>query len=397
MSECPSPFVIDPLAAHNSTLDTRFCRLGCCIPCPSQNFFYPEGYLEKGFFATDIVRSVSAACVLIIVVSYLVLPDKRRHPTVLVLFLGISVFLFSMVAFFSVGNTKALQCASDGIRAADQDNNKLCAAQGAILVFASFASVVWCSILILNLHLHTVWNSTFLVNKYILMNIIGWGVPSAMMGVALGLHAVKFEFANLCLVSIDYIFDIFFYPLAAFVCPAFLIHILTFFYIGKIAIREGVQSEMSQSLSRTSATDEATTRARRHKHVINAFKIQWRALLLSLILVVAVLFYWLFYFTQVRKMSSLVYDESKILDWIGCMLGANGVQNDCVYVLSKSLPPFPLMIVAETLVSTIGTAVFITFAKRSLLREWNDLIYDIRVSLGMRSHVEKNGEQFFAL
>jgi hypothetical protein len=150
--------------------------------------------------------------------------------------MSLSIFLFSMVVFFSVGNPKRLQCAADGITPGEFNNNSLCAAQGAILIFGSFSTCLWCAALILNLHVHTVWNSNFFTNKYALLNLICWGIPAAIMSIALGLHAIKFEFANLCLVSMDYIFPMFFYPLAAIVCPSFLIHISTFFYIAKVKV-----------------------------------------------------------------------------------------------------------------------------------------------------------------
>jgi hypothetical protein len=40
MSDCPAPFLKDPLAKPGST-DTAsnvYCRAGCCIPCPAQNY-----------------------------------------------------------------------------------------------------------------------------------------------------------------------------------------------------------------------------------------------------------------------------------------------------------------------------------------------------------------------
>ena len=98
------------------------------------------------------------------------------------------------------------------------------------------ATVLWCAALIVNLHVHTVWNSNFFTNKYIYLSIFCWGVPTAFMAVCLGMHKVKFEFANLCLVSVDRIFHLFFYPMAAIVCPAFLLHIVTFLYIARVGL-----------------------------------------------------------------------------------------------------------------------------------------------------------------
>ncbi|KAK4515349.1 uncharacterized protein ATC70_010293 [Mucor velutinosus] len=396
MDACPSPFLKDPnakpgLVDQNNNI---YCRAGCCIPCPAQNYFYPEGWAVHGFLATDILRFISSIVSFFMLVSYLVLPDKRRHPSLLILNVSASIFLFSFVVYFSIGNPQRLQCAN-AVAVSTQDNNALCATQGAILIFASLATCCWSAALILNLHMHTVWNSNFFTNRYFILNILCWGYPAVIMAVSVGLHQVKFEFANLCLVAVDRIFELFFYPMAAIVCPAFVVHIATFVYITKIAIQEGVQSDMSQSLSRGSMAGHSP--ARRHKHVITAVQIQWRALLLAILSSGTVIFYWIFYFTQIHRVVSLERDQSITNHWLECMLSPGGHQNSCVTIIRDHLPPYGLMMAAETLVSTQGIWLFVIFGKRSLWREWNDLIYDLRISFGNRGRMEKNGEQFFAL
>ncbi|KAF7731233.1 hypothetical protein EC973_000649 [Apophysomyces ossiformis] len=163
-----------------------------------------------------------------------------------------------------------------------------------------------------------------------------------------------------------------------------------------IAVREGIESDMSQSLSTGTQTARGMVGVR-HKHVITAVKIQWRALLLACAACGTVLFYWLFYFTQINRLTNVEQDRSLTEEWLNCMLNTNNDQDACAAVLKGHLPPFSLMIVAETLVSLVGVWLFLTFCKRSLWREWNDRIYEIRVALGIRGQVEKNGEQFVAL
>lgn len=41
MAECPAPFLKDPSAkpgVTTNTLNNIYCRSGCCIPCPAQNY-----------------------------------------------------------------------------------------------------------------------------------------------------------------------------------------------------------------------------------------------------------------------------------------------------------------------------------------------------------------------
>ncbi|KAI8368143.1 uncharacterized protein BYT42DRAFT_585453 [Radiomyces spectabilis] len=400
LGSCPAPFLKDPLAKQGTTDTTNptYCRFGCCVPCPAQELFYNEGWMVHGFLATDIVRFISAVASFVILVSYLVLPDKRRHPSLAILNLSLAIFLFSMTVFFSIGDPRRLQCAADHINPGQQDNNMLCAAQGAILIFASLATCTWCAALILNLHFHTVWNSSFFANRYYILYVVCWGIPTAVMVVALGMHVIKFEFANLCLVSVDQIFNLFFYPMAAVVCPAFLLHICTFLYIAKVAFREGIESEMTQSLSTSSSTQiQRAASAQRHKHVVTAVKIQWRGLLLAILSCGTVIFYWIFYLTQIHRLTDLEGDQSITTRWLQCMLLEDSNQNACVGIVSPHLPPFGLMITAEALVSLIGVWLFLIFGKRSLWREWNDMLYDLRVTLSGRDRFVKNGEQFYSL
>ena len=82
-----------------------------------------------GFLATDILRFISSIVSFFMLVSYLVLPDKRRHPSLLILNVSASIFLFSFVVYFSIGNPQRLQCAN-AVAVSTQDNNTLCATQG---------------------------------------------------------------------------------------------------------------------------------------------------------------------------------------------------------------------------------------------------------------------------
>lgn len=90
----------------------------------------------------------------------------------------------------------------------------------------------------------------------------------------------------------EYIFKLFFYPLAAIIIPSFLVHIATFFYIAHIAIREGLQSDMTQSLSAAAGNHPDRQPAVNHRHIMAAVQIQWRALMLAVAAIVTVLFYW---------------------------------------------------------------------------------------------------------
>ncbi|KAG0051502.1 hypothetical protein BGZ83_003623 [Gryganskiella cystojenkinii] len=391
-ADCVSPFVRDPMTGPgHTTANTQYCMNGCCIPCPAQYSLYREGALDTGFKITNAMRAVSTVLSFILVITYLVLDDKRSHPSALILFFSICVFLFSAVIIFPLVDTKAMQCA-DLVNPSTQHNNLKCAIQGGILVFASIATCAWCTALILNLHFHTVWNSAWFAKKYWLLHILCWGYAAAVAGVALGMGEINWEFATLCLVSQDKASEIFFYPLAAMIFPAFLVHVATFFHIARISTQAGADSE---TMSRSTLSAGAAAAISHRRHVMMAIRIQWRAALMAICAIVSVVFYWLFYFIQLRKINPIKLQES-VLMFVYC-LGSGKKHDICADELAPSLPPYGLMIAAEFVVSSIGAVIFIVFFKTALIREWGEKFSQLGYLITGRRREVKEQDQFFVI
>ncbi|KAI7817207.1 hypothetical protein BC939DRAFT_336023 [Gamsiella multidivaricata] len=389
---CDAPFVTDPMTGPGgTTTNPQFCMNGCCIPCPAQYYLYREGALDTGFRITNIIRAISAVLGFLLMMTYLCLDDKRSHPSALILFFSICVFLFSVVIVFPLVDTRAMQCA-DLINPSTQQNNLKCAIQGAILVFASVATCAWCTALILNLHFHTVWNSAWFAKKYWLLHILCWGFSFAVAGVALGMGEIKWEYATLCLVSQAKASQIFFYPLAAMVFPAFLIHIATFIHIARISV---MSSENSETMSRSTLSAGAAAVISHRRHVMMAIRIQWRAALMAICAIVSVMMYWLFYFIQLRKIDPSALREHIIM-FVYC-LKVGKAHDTCADELSPYLPPYGLMIAAESVVSSIGAVIFIVFFKPALVREWGDKLASLGYLLCGKRKLKKEQDQFFVI
>ncbi|KAF9128260.1 hypothetical protein BGX30_014405 [Mortierella sp. GBA39] len=385
--QCPPPFIpVKPGMPPSAS-----CNADCCVPCPAQYHLYREGALDKGFRMTNIMRAVSMVFSFILMVSYFCLPDKRSHPSALILFFAICVFLFSVVVIFPLIDTNAMQC-FDEYTPSTQQNNLKCAIQGAMLIFASVSTCAWCSALIVNLHLHTVWNSAWLAKKYWLLHTICWGFAITITAVALGTGQVRWEFATLCLIAQDKSSDIFFYPMAAMIFPAFLVHIATFFHIARISAQAGADSE---TMSRSTLSASAAAVISHRRHVMMAIKIQWRAAVMAICAMLCVTFYWLFYFLQLSKISPTVL-APHVLSFATC-LGHGKGHDACADELAPYLPPYGLMIAAEFLVSSIGTIIFIVFFKMALVREWGDWFSSIGYLCSGKRRQKQEQDQFFVI
>ncbi|KAG0073200.1 hypothetical protein BGZ93_008394 [Podila epicladia] len=389
-AECDAPFVTDPLAGTGKNTNDLYCMNGCCLPCPAQYSLYRTGALEKGFKMTDTVRAVSMVLSFILMMTYICL-GKTSHPNSLILLFSTCVFMFSAVIIFPLYDTRGMQCA-DLINPSTQQNNLKCAIQGGILVFASVATSAWCTALILNLHLHTVWNSAWVSTKYYMLHFLCWGMATAVTAAALIMGEIKWEYATLCLISQARASEMFFYPMAAMIFPAFLLHMATFFHIARITIQSGNDSE---TMSRSTLSAGAAAVISHRRHVLMAVKIQWRAALMAVCAMLAVTFYWLFYFIQLRKINPVEL-QNHILEFVFC-LKTGAEHNTCADALAPWLPPYGLMIAAEFLVSSIGTIIFIVFFKVELVREWGEKVSQLGYLVRGKKQQRKDQDQFFVI
>ncbi|KAF9179766.1 hypothetical protein BGZ51_006670 [Haplosporangium sp. Z 767] len=369
MQECPSPFVRD-LVFHSSNYlqntDDAFCSCGCCLPCPQTNAFYKPGILDQGFLATDILKGISAGLAFILVVSYLVLPDKLQHPSNLILFSAIATCIFSAAVVPSYGDPRRIQCAANGVTPASSYNNPLCTAQGAWLLFSAISTTAWLSMVIVNLHLHTVWNSSWFSQRAWMSHVLGWGVPAAFAAAAVGTKSIGWNNSNMCMATQATSNALLFIPLGVIMIPSILLHIATFMHI----IRVTLQSENSETISHSTMSSARAARISHRRHVMNAIRIQWRAAVLALVVSSSVLVYWAFYLVEGAKT-----DMSWMSTWQLCIFMGGGDQEQCGIKFAKGhVPDFIFMMIAEGLVSTTGLWIFLLFFKGSLIEEWQELV-----------------------
>jgi hypothetical protein len=357
--QCTKPFVLDPKYATGGVSNEEACQLGCCIPCPQHYYYYAEGALDKGFRITTSMRAVSAVATLVLIVSYLFLPNKRNHPALLILFSALAIFLFSSSSFFGLADPKKIQC-SDAFTQATQDNNGLCLVQGMLSTFGSHATAAWLAVLILNMHLHTVWNSQVLQRKYVFLHLVCWGLPFALTAITVAKGAIRYEFGESCVVGHEHAETLFFFPMFALVVPAFLIHLCTFFYIGKVSLRAR-QTNFDHKRSSMGG-------------MLIALRIQWRALALAVSLITSVIIFSFFYFQIVVRLNDTFTNQSKLAPWAKCIL-SGGDQTTCAEAAAPVFPTPAIMFAAESAISAMGIIFFLLFVvQKQFLRDWKNLI-----------------------
>ncbi|KAF8959011.1 hypothetical protein BGZ46_001841 [Entomortierella lignicola] len=389
---CVSPFVDDLIfKATNGQQNTDDinCGCGCCLPCPQTDAFYKPGILDKGFFITDVLKGISAGLALILALSYVVLPGKLQHPSNLILFAALATAIFDAAVAPSYGNPKRIQCAANGITTATSYNNTLCTVQGAWLLFGAISTTAWLSIVIINLHLHTVWNSNWLAMRAWLTHLVGWGVPIAFAVIAVLTKSIGWNNSNMCMATQDTSNALLFIPLGVIMIPSIILHIITFGHIIKVTL----QSENSSTVSHSTLSSGRAARISHRRHVMNAIRIQWRAAVLALVVSSSVLIYWAFYLVQGAKT-----DMSWMSTWQLCIFTGAGDQEQCGNKYAGGhVPDFLFMMIAEGLVSTTGLWIFLLFFKKSLFVEWREFIGGWICFSGGRRSRKREEDQFYVI
>ncbi|KAI1319837.1 hypothetical protein EDD11_002831 [Mortierella claussenii] len=368
--------------------DDALCGCGCCLPCPQTNAFYKPNILDRGFFITDVLKGVSAVLALVLAISYVVLPDKLQHPSNLILFAALATALFDAAVALSYGNPKRVQCAANGITTATSYNNSLCTIQGAWLLFGAIATTAWLSIVIVNLHLHTVWNSDWLSRKAWLSHTIGWLIPAAFAVIAVVTKSIGWNNSNMCMATQETSNALLFIPLGVIMIPAAMLHIATFAHIIKVTL----QAENSETVSHSTLSSGRAARISHRRHVMNAIRIQWRAAALAVVIASSVLIYWAFYLVEGAKT-----DMSWMSTWQLCIFTQAGNQEQCGSWYAKGhVPDFVFMMVAEGLSSTTGLWIFLLFFKKSLIAEWREHISGW-ICCGGRRNRKREADQFYVI
>jgi len=375
---CPGFF----LPAKNGTVfaQTSNCASnGCCVPCPIQNYFYPKNSFRTVMTVGNIFNLISAVLSGYIVLSWAVLPGRRRHPGDIVLHFAVAVMLWQAGALFTLTSPEKIQCA-DSVTIATASNNMLCAAQGVVIMLAVHATVMWAGYMIFNLHATIVWRSSVFERYKPLGVILCWGLPGIYTFIPFLWSKVDATTGLACIIAPSGANAMFFSVQGIIVVPAFFLNIATMIHIMIVARRNSTamtQSEYSGNGSKDGYGNPKPISARRQ--VLQLLKMNWRALMLGLIFVTTYVIYFVFFNLVVNVVSNTNANTPWVQSWAVCIvtqLAANGndqvlAQNTCAAQFASNLPSFPIQVTTNVITSTVGIWIFLIFgANMQLVWDW---------------------------
>ncbi|GBC12659.2 hypothetical protein GLOIN_2v1861514 [Rhizophagus irregularis DAOM 181602=DAOM 197198] len=362
---CPSPLIARDPNGHID--ESQNCVNNCCLACPFPNNFYEEGKLDFIYKSFAILGIISFFLMILLCIFFIVLPSqKKNHLAKLMLFpLALSVMCFEGAEFFTI-NQKQSQCV-DAITPADSRNNTYCAVQAFFTLAGSCAIACYSSLLMTHLHLVSVWRVDFITKKII-------GFHALIFGGSLAAFIIPYltnniQSSNICFISLDSA-PAYFYFLF-FIYIAFAAHLTTFIYMAHITIKSNRRYSVASTISKRTTIIEAQ-RQLNHLHAV--FKMQWRALLGALLMLIIYVLNWHFYIFGLRVLAESTLTSEWIIKWVLC-LKDQGSQSICANIIKEYIPSYSYIITLLFFNRTAGILIFIIFAaKKSVVLEVYDLI-----------------------
>ncbi|KAG0201535.1 hypothetical protein BGX28_005679 [Mortierella sp. GBA30] len=368
--KCPGPLI-----PNERNLQIATCMGPCCIKCPAIESFYEPNKIHSVLQGSYITRQISLAFSIFMALSYLILPGKRAQPHISVLMLTVSTSLW--YAAFDVMPGVSNACANPFEQSTGQ-NSRLCGVQGVLIIYLTQTSALWCSLLIYKLHLLAVWRSNWIDTYYAYFTGFCWIFPLAFaIPVAVKNLAQYPGIGFSCLVSTDNLNTYLFYPTAAYIFPAMLLHLVTVAKMIHLAVMSSkVESHLSHLSSDARMKITTTMQAKR------LLRGQWRPALMVASVMTALTVFWLFYFVDAHRLATLGPSTPWLNDWVTCIFtnGALGRTSDetqtiCAQNARQHLPSVPWFTAAEVLLATIGIVIAVVFvSKTEFWEEWAFLL-----------------------
>ncbi|KAK6340666.1 hypothetical protein TWF696_008991 [Orbilia brochopaga] len=378
---CPPPLL--PLADYPATggsINGRLCApiptpfgttWPCCLPCPNQDWVYPDSF-KTLVDAVSYVNLVSVAACIFMLISFWALPVTQTHRHYLSVSLVIAVLI--MESAFIVGmatKDKQHKCIND-ITPYDMSTSVPCALSGTFVLLGGWGVVMWVFLRALSLHLQICWQVIAGRPYFIISQIAGWAFPAVMTAVALAVTGVSQRFGNTCHINTKKGLATFWGPLLAVAAAAIVIQFVTFGYCINVYLRslfEDAPSTEGGSVAYTNSRISATyTQAlRRVKRVV---AMQWRGILVVIVVIVDVIVFATVFLQFEGTTEKTPANTERASKWIECLILANGDKNKCLDEASAMVVPEATAAAVLFLLSCNGFWTAIFLGRWSMITGW---------------------------
>ncbi|KAL8740017.1 MAG: hypothetical protein Q9190_007235 [Brigantiaea leucoxantha] len=253
-----------------------------------------------------------------------------------------------------------------------------CAFSGACLLAGGFAAILWGFLRSLSIHLQICWQ-VVPGRKFFWSSLLaGWGIPVLFASIALARTGVSYRFGDTCHINHDKALQDYWGPLLAFATVSTILQFVTLAYCIRVYIRalfkEDTRSYNSSELPSYQSSVRTVTARQAYRRVQKAIAIQWRGIVVVIIIIVNVVFLAIVFISMDNTVQAMKDNFSKAQPWLSCLVINGGDKNACLDKARGLTTPEPTVMAVLVLLSLNGLWTVLFFGRLSMISAWMTLI-----------------------
>lgn len=381
---CTPPFLqMSQFPISDGYLPGRFCApvpsiegtIDCCLPCPLTDWVYSDRFRSIPE-VTNWLNVAGLACCLSLLISYFVLPVEKTSRHYLTVGFVVAVCILQLGFIIPLG-ARPDQC-HDSITPNNMYSDLSCALSGAFLLAGGFAAIMWGFLRSLSLHLQICWK-VIPGRKFFWASVLaGCGVPIIFAATAYALTGVSNRFGSTCLLNHENALQDFWGPLLAFAAVSTVLQFATFGYCIKVYIMslldDSTSTDNTSTLPSYNSSVKTITAKQAYRRVRKVVALQWRGILIVLIIIVNVAFLSIIFVSMDNTIQTVKKDIHKAEPWLLCLVVHAGDKNKCLDQVGSLVKNEGTMIAALMLLSLNGFWTLLLLGRISLFPAWGTFL-----------------------
>ncbi|KAL1969101.1 hypothetical protein VTN77DRAFT_355 [Rasamsonia byssochlamydoides] len=381
---CPPPFLQESLfPSSGGYIDGRFCEtvntaagtLSCCLPCPLENWRYPDNVHSKTVAASWLAVAVLPLSAFLLI-TYAVLPAKWTHRNYISICFTLALCCMQIAFIIPLG-TKPQQCYNE-ITPNDMRSSLSCAFTGAFLLFGGVAVVSWSLIRTIALHLQVCWE-VIIGAKFMMVSFIcGWGVPVIVLALMLIFTGVSYRFGDVCHINSPNSLGDYWIPVLVIGSLSLILQFVTLGYCIHVYVKSlfdtNPTSTTNSGLPSYSGSVRTVTARQAYKRVRRVLELQWRSIALVLTIIANVIFFAVVFVRLNNSLKPTPENLQRASKWIFCLALTRGDASQCVADADGVALNEATLLAVLVLLAVSSFWNFIFVVRWSMVQGWIDFI-----------------------
>ena len=164
--------------------------------------------------------------------------------------------------------------------------------------------------------------------------LAGWGIPAISLALVTSLTGVSYRFGDTCHINHEKSLQTLWGPLLAFAGASVIMQSITLVYCIRVYIRSLLNpdetSQTSSDLPSFNGSVRTVTARAAYKRVSKVIALQWRGIVLVLIIITNVVFFSVVFVKMDNAAAAEIQDKSSSMPWLFCLALNQGNKIPCL-------------------------------------------------------------------